>query len=64
MNSIPQLLALNLGLVATLMAVVWVVSLRLNDVSIVDIVWGASGALLAVSSFLLSDDAMPRKPSQ
>ncbi len=61
MNSIPQLLALNLGLVATLMVLVWIVSLRLNDVSIVDIVWGASGALLAFSSFLLSDGAMPRK---
>ena len=49
MDSLFELLGLNLVLAAAVMATVWLVSLRLRDVSIVDIVWGAAGALMAVS---------------
>jgi steroid 5-alpha reductase family enzyme len=61
MDSIVGLLGLNLGLAAGLMVVVWLWSLRLRDVSIVDIVWGLAGALMALSSFLMADGAPPRK---
>ena len=36
-------------------------SLRLQDVSIVDIAWGASGAILALSSFLITGGGSSRK---
>jgi steroid 5-alpha reductase family enzyme len=39
----------------------WSISLRLRDVSIVDIMWGASGALMALSTFMMANGAMPRR---
>lgn len=61
MESLPALLSLNLGLAIIVMVGVWLVSLRLRDVSIVDIVWGAAGALLALTSLLLTNGALPRR---
>jgi steroid 5-alpha reductase family enzyme len=61
LDSVLSLLVLNLALAATLMFAVWVVSLRIQDVSIIDIAWGPAGALLAVSSFVLAGGYMPRK---
>lgn len=55
MDSTASILMVNLGLAVGLMVVVWLISLRMNDVSIVDIVWGAAGALLALSTYLLAD---------
>jgi steroid 5-alpha reductase family enzyme len=43
------------------MVLLWLLSLRLRDVSIVDIGWGAVGALMAVLTFLLADGAVGRK---
>ena len=61
MDSLFALLGLNLVLAAAVMATVWLMSLRLRDVSIVDIVWGATGALMAVSAFFMTNGAMPRR---
>ena len=61
MESIPALLSVNLGLAITVMVGTWLVSLRLRDVSIVDIAWGATGALLAFSTFVLTHGPLPRK---
>jgi steroid 5-alpha reductase family enzyme len=54
-------LGLNLGLVALVMVVLWWVSTRIRDVSIVDIAWGGDGALIAVVTFFLADGALPRR---
>jgi len=52
MDSLAAIPTLNLILAASVMVVMWAVSVRLNDVSIVDIAWGGTGALLALSAFL------------
>ncbi len=61
MNALLPLLGLNLAIVAVGMALLWMVSVRLRDVSIVDIAWGAAGALIAVVTFLLTEGALPRR---
>lgn len=61
MVSLPTLLGINLGVAALVMGMVWVASLRLEDVSIVDIAWGGTGALLAVVSFLLAGGPFERR---
>lgn len=61
MESLITLLGVNLALAAGIMVMVWLVSLRLHDVSIVDIAWGATGAIIAASTFLLTNGAAPRK---
>ena len=61
MESLAGLLAFNLALACAVMACVWVISLPLKDVSIVDIAWGAMGALLALSSFILANGMPARK---
>jgi len=55
------MMALNLAAVTLVMILFWLWSLPLKDVSIVDIAWGANGALIAVISFLLASGAFPRK---
>jgi steroid 5-alpha reductase family enzyme len=60
-DSIFRLMGMNLAVVATGMFLVWLLSLRLKDVSIVDIAWGASGALIAIQSFALADGYLARK---
>jgi len=54
-------LVFTLGAVAAVMTLVWVVSLRMRDVSIVDIAWGADGALIALLTFFMTDGAPARK---
>ena len=61
MESLLPLLALNLVLVAVGMILLWIVSVRIRDVSIVDIAWGPAGALIALSTFLLAGGALPRR---
>jgi steroid 5-alpha reductase family enzyme len=61
MGPVYALVGLNLCMVALLMCLLWGISLRLKDVSIVDIAWGAVGALVAVVTFLLANGAYPRR---
>ncbi len=61
MHSLTGILTFNLVLACTVMFCVWVVSVRLADVSIVDIVWGAAGAVLALSTYLMAGGAPARK---
>lgn len=61
MDGLIPLLTLNLASVTTIMAILWLVSLRLRDVSIVDVAWGADGALIAIISFLLTDGPPARR---
>ena len=61
MNSLISILSLNLALACLVRIGVWLVSLRLRDVSIVDIVWGGAGAFIAINTFLVTDGALPRK---
>jgi len=61
MDGLIPLLAMNLASVTVVMVALWIVSLRLRDVSIVDIAWGADGALIAALSFLLTDGPLARR---
>jgi steroid 5-alpha reductase family enzyme len=61
MESVPALLSFNLAVAIMVMVGVWLVSLRLRDVSIVDIAWGATGALLALTSLFLTNGPLPRR---
>jgi len=56
-----QILGVNLGLALTAMALLWVISVRMRDVSIVDIAWGATGALIALTTFSLANGLQSRK---
>ncbi|MDE0866863.1 MAG: DUF1295 domain-containing protein, partial [Rubripirellula sp.] len=49
--SIPQVLMLNTAMVAAAMIVLWLISLRLKDASIVDIFWGLGFVLIAWVTF-------------
>ena len=49
--SIGQVLMLNAALVSICMFVLWLISLRLRDASIVDIFWGLGFALIAMVTF-------------
>jgi steroid 5-alpha reductase family enzyme len=60
-ESLVLLLALNLALVVTGMTVLWIVSVRIRDVSIVDIAWGAAGSAMALTTFFLAGGALPRR---
>jgi len=60
-DTLFPILGLNLGLVSLVMVTLWVVSVRIRDVSIVDVAWGADGALIAVTTFFLTDGALPRR---
>ena len=51
----------NAWLVAALMLVTWLVSLRLRNASIVDVVWGPGFAAVALQTALLSDGAPARR---
>ena len=61
MPEFALLLAVNLGAVVLVMVLVWIWSLRLRDVSIVDVAWGADGALIAVLTFWMAPGADARK---
>jgi steroid 5-alpha reductase family enzyme len=49
--SIPQILMVNGGLVAGAMILLWLISLRLKDASVVDIFWGLGFVLIAWVTF-------------
>ncbi|MCJ7628174.1 MAG: DUF1295 domain-containing protein [Longimicrobiales bacterium] len=61
MDSVLTGLSLNLALAATIMVAVWLISLRLKDVSIIDIVWGVTGALMALSAFFIANGNQSRR---
>jgi len=56
-----SLLGLNLSVAILVMVLFWILSLRIGDVSIVDIAWGANGALISLLTFTLADGALPRR---
>jgi steroid 5-alpha reductase family enzyme len=61
-DTLLSLLALNLSVVVLVMGALWWVSVRIRDVSIVDIAWGADGALIALLTFFFSSEgALPRR---
>ncbi len=59
--SASELLLTNLGLVAALMTALWLVSLPLQNVSIVDIFWGPGFAVIAIASLLLAEGNAERQ---
>ena len=61
MESLAGIVGINLALACVVMVGVWMISLPLKDVSIIDIAWGATGALLALSSFILANGVPARK---
>jgi steroid 5-alpha reductase family enzyme len=61
MVTLPVLLGINLGVAAVLMTATWLVSLRMEDVSIIDIFWGVGGALIGVSSYVLTSGTPTRR---
>ncbi len=56
-----QVLATSAGVLAVLMVTVWLVSLRLRNASIVDIVWGSTFVLVAWTALLLGDGTDSRR---
>lgn len=50
----PQILMINAALVAAAMIVLWLISLRLKDASIVDIFWGLGFVLIAWTTFFFA----------
>jgi steroid 5-alpha reductase family enzyme len=61
MTDILLLLARNLALIAVVMLALWVLALRLKDVSFIDGVWGLGMVLLAGATFLQTDGDPVRK---
>jgi steroid 5-alpha reductase family enzyme len=59
--SLLEVLAINLAVTAILMLVIWLASLPLRDVSIVDAFWGPGFVLVAGVTFVLTGDGSPRK---
>ncbi|HYV35356.1 MAG TPA: DUF1295 domain-containing protein [Gemmataceae bacterium] len=59
--SLFELVVVNLAVSAALMVLVWLVSLMLHDVSIVDVFWGPGFAVIASVTFYLTGDATDRK---
>lgn len=54
--------AATAGVIAACMLLLWLLSVRLNDMSIVDIFWGPGFGVVAVTTYLLSADAgMPAR---
>ncbi len=56
----PVLLA-SAGAIVVLMLVTWLVSLRLHDVSIVDIIWGLGFVVVAVTAAVVGDGFADRR---
>lgn len=60
--SFIQIYLIGLGVILALMTILWLVSLRLRNSSIVDIFWGSGFVVSAWLYFLLTPDgALPRK---
>lgn len=60
MTAIAFLLISNLLILLTLLTLLWLISTRIKDASIIDIAWGPACALPAVLTFLRTDGAGPR----
>jgi steroid 5-alpha reductase family enzyme len=58
---IAELLLVNLCVVAGLMLCIWLVSLPLRDVSIVDLVWGAGFVVIVWVTFAVTGPPTPQK---
>lgn len=58
--SFTQITLINLGLVLTLLTLLWLVSVRLRDVSIIDLFWGTGFVVIVWASVLLQDAWTPR----
>ena len=61
MTDVLILLALNLALVVGAMAALWLVALRLKDVSFIDAVWPMAMLLLALATWPRTDGDATRK---
>ena len=59
-DSVTTILLGNLALVLGIMLVLWLVSLRLRDTSIVDLFWGLGFALIAVATLWRTGGVSPR----
>ena len=59
--SLFELLAASSGVVAVLMVLLWLASLALRDVSIVDVFWGLGFVVIAWLSFVLTEESSARK---
>ena len=57
--TVTNLLLLNLAIVAGLMATIWLVSLVIKDVSIVDITWGLGFVVIAWTTFVTTSAEGP-----
>ena len=55
-----QLIFTNLGIMIFIFVCVWLVSIRLKDASIVDILWGPACATPAVLTYFMADVTNPR----
>ena len=62
MNEIIQILLTNYVLLVACMAVLWLISIAIGDVSFVDIFWAAGFVLIAASTWLQTGD--PDNPRQ
>ena len=51
----------NLFLILGLMTILWLISIRVKNVSIVDLFWGLGFVISAAFYFILTDEAGPRK---
>lgn len=58
--SIPFLLFSNLFILLALLTVLWVISVRLKDASIIDVFWGPACAIPAILTYFRGDIADPR----
>ncbi len=59
--SLGNLLLINLAVVMACMALLWIVSIPLRNVSIVDIFWGPGFAVVALLTLALVGDGEPRQ---
>ena len=54
-------LGTTLGVTAAAMLAMWLLSLALQDASIVDVFWGLEFVLIAATCFVISDGFQPRR---
>lgn len=59
--SLLELIGINLAVTAVLMFLVWLASIKLRDVSIVDVFWGLGFVVIAWLSFVLTGEITGRK---
>ena len=55
------ILVINLALIAGLMTVLWLISLRIRNASIVDVFWGLGFVLVSWTTVLLTDATAMRR---